>query len=72
MQNGMTKNKFYLIIGLIGLTVAGLVSFGSKETSIDDKILSFTVDSKSQDIQFYWKDDSAKALKKYSQFKDLA
>ncbi len=59
----MTRNKLFLAIGLSGLTVVGLISFANNKVSVDDKILSYTVDSKSQDLQFYWKDDSAKTFK---------
>jgi len=59
----MRRNKFFLVLGLLGLTAVGLICFATSQTSADEKILSYTVDIKSQDLQFYWRDDSAKIFK---------
>jgi uncharacterized protein YigE (DUF2233 family) len=61
----MTIKNFLLTIGLIGMTVVVLISFATNQVSIEDKILSYTVDCKSQDLQFYWCDDSDKAFKSF-------
>lgn len=59
----MTRNNFFLAIGILGLMFVGLISFATNKVSVDDKILIYSVDSKSQDLQFYWQDDSAKTFK---------
>ncbi len=59
----MLKKKFILFICLIALilfTTIGLVSFKSDKVSVNDKILSYIVDTKIQNVELYWKDDSGK------------
>lgn len=57
------------ISAISALLLAGLLSFSATEFSSDDRIVSYTVDTKSQDIQFYWKDDSGKILKSIQNLK---
>ena len=59
----MTRNKLFLAIGFLGLAVVGLIPFATNRVSPGDKILSYTVETKSQDLQFYWQDGSAKIFK---------
>jgi uncharacterized protein YigE (DUF2233 family) len=60
----MKRTKLFLFFLLFGLTGAiGLSSFVTRQTSEDDKILSYVVDPKSQDLQLYWKDDSLKIFR---------
>ncbi len=56
----MKKNKFLLLFGLTILLSFGLIAFTSRQNLTDDKILSYTVNAKSQELKFYWRDDSAK------------
>ncbi len=64
-------------MSLLLLLAVGLFAFKSNRSSIDDQILAYTVDTKQQDLQFYWKDDngeilrSIKNLKDYVESKDL-
>lgn len=40
------------------LLTAGLIAFATNQNSIDDQILAYTVDTKTQDLKFFWKNDS--------------
>ena len=42
--------------------MAGVFAFTTVTRSIDDQILSYTVDPKTQDLQFYWKNDKGNIL----------
>lgn len=63
------------MILLLPLT-AGLIYFTTTQNIIDDKILAYTVDTKTQDLRLYWKDDSGqifgsiKNLRKYIESSD--
>src|SRR6185295_18504874 len=59
----MRRNKLFLILGLLGLSVVGLITFATNQVSVDDKVLSYIADPKSQDLKFYWRDDSARIFK---------
>src|SRR5580765_7679429 len=59
----MKTIRRFLIIGLLVLAIGGLICISAKRSPVDEKILSYTVDTKSQDLQFYWKDDSGKIFK---------
>lgn len=49
------KNKRKIFLGsLLFLLTAGLISF----TTNDDQILAYTVDTKTQDLKLYWKNDN--------------
>jgi uncharacterized protein YigE (DUF2233 family) len=51
---------FFSLTGILFLIAIGLVSFTNKQTLDDDRMLSYIVDIKSQNLSFYWKDDSGK------------
>ena len=55
------KGKIFLVSLLLLLT-AGLISFTTIQNSLDDQILAYTVDTKTQDLQLYWKNDSSEIL----------
>lgn len=55
------KGKIFLASLLLLLT-AGLIAFTTTKNSLDDQILAYTVDTKTQDLQFYWKNDNNKIL----------
>ena len=55
------KEKIFLVSLLLLLT-AGLISFTTIQNSLDDQILAYTVDTKTQDLQLYWKNDSSEIL----------
>ena len=55
------KAKIFLTSLLLLLTV-GLIAFTTNKNSHDEQILSYTVDTKKQDLQLYWKNDSGEVL----------
>ncbi|MFZ4799068.1 MAG: phosphodiester glycosidase family protein [Bacteroidia bacterium] len=57
------KSKWKIILlSLLVLLTAGLIAFTTRKKSIDDQILAYTVDTKTQDIQLYWKNDKGEIL----------
>ncbi|MDR2556857.1 MAG: phosphodiester glycosidase family protein [Bacteroidales bacterium] len=58
------------------LLAIGLFAFSPTKDSIDDQILAYTVDAKTQDLRLYWKNDQGKIfgsiqnLKNYVESKD--
>jgi uncharacterized protein YigE (DUF2233 family) len=60
----MKQRKLSLFFLLFGLTAAvGFTSFLPRQIPADDKILSYVIDPKSQDLKLYWKDDSSKIFR---------
>jgi uncharacterized protein YigE (DUF2233 family) len=51
-----------ILLSLLFLLTAGLIYFTTNKKSIDDKILAYTVDTKTQDLRLYWKNDSGQIL----------
>jgi len=65
----MRRYRFFSVACLSGLLVIGLNSFTGKQTSFDDKILSYVASLKSQDLKFYWRDDKGVILKSIQNLK---
>ena len=63
------KGKIILLCLLLLLT-AGLIAFTTSKSSIDDQILSNTVDTKVQNLQLFWKNDKGEALKSIQNLKN--
>jgi uncharacterized protein YigE (DUF2233 family) len=57
----MKRKKRIRLLSLLLFTV-GLFVFSSFQNSIDDRILAYIVDTKNQNIQLYWKNDSGEVL----------
>jgi uncharacterized protein YigE (DUF2233 family) len=59
-------------IGLLSilLLTVGLFAFSQTQSSIDDQILTYTVDTKVQDLKFYWKNDKNEILKSIQNLKN--
>ena len=55
------KGKIFLVSLLLLLT-AVIFAFTVNNTPLDDRILAYTVDTKKQNLQFYWKNDSGEIL----------
>ena len=62
------KNKI-IFLSIIFLLSLGFISFTENRKSIDDQILTYIVDSKSKDLQFYWKNNSGENLKSIQNLK---
>lgn len=52
-------------MSLLLLLTAGLIAFTTTQNSTDDQILAYTVDTKTQDLQLYWKNDKDETLKSF-------
>ena len=57
------KNSLRLLSFFILFCLFGLFSFNSERNVNLEKIISYIVDTKTQDLGFYWKDDSSKNFK---------
>lgn len=55
---------------LLLLLTTGIIAFTATQNSIDDQILSYTVDLKTQDLQLYWKDEKGEILKSIQHLKN--
>lgn len=56
------KDKI-ILLGLLVMLALGLLAFTTAQDSNDDRILSYTVDTKTQDLQLYWKNEKGEILK---------
>ncbi len=56
---------------LLSILTAGLIAFTTNKYSSDDQILSYIVDTKTQDLQLYWKNDSGQTLKSILNLKNF-
>lgn len=59
-----------LLVGLLLLLTAGIIAFTTNRNSIDDPILAYTVDTKTQDLQLFWKNDKGETLKSIQNLKN--
>ena len=51
------------------LAIAGLIAFGQKKPKTDERFISYTLDAKKQNLEFYWKDDNQQIFKSISNLK---
>jgi uncharacterized protein YigE (DUF2233 family) len=65
----MKQQIWYIILSLSLIGILGLLAQTSSEHIHDEKILNYTVDPKSQDLQLYWKDDSNRIFKSIENLK---
>jgi uncharacterized protein YigE (DUF2233 family) len=65
----MNKNKTSLSIALL-LMALGIVAFSFNSNPVDERILSFTVDPKIQEVKLYWKDEKGKPFQSIQNLKD--
>lgn len=64
------KNKSILFTALL-LMALGIVAFSFNSNPVDDRILSYTVDPKIQEVKLYWKDEKGKSIQSLQNLKDL-
>lgn len=62
MKNNKKLKSKALLFFLLLLTI-GLMAVITKNKLFDEQILTYIVDPKTQDIQFFWKDDKGETLK---------
>lgn len=56
-------------MSLLLLLTAVLIVFTTTQNSIDDQILAYTVDTKTQNLQLYWKNDHGETFKSIQNLK---
>jgi uncharacterized protein YigE (DUF2233 family) len=59
----MKRNKIVILLAVWVVVNAGLFAFTKKQKVDDARFVSYVVDVKKQDIQFYWKDDNNQLLR---------
>ena len=59
-----------ILVSLLLLLTAGLIVFTTNKNLIDDQILAYTVDTKTQDLQLYWKNDKGETFKSIQNLKN--
>lgn len=65
----MTIKKRSILLGFIGLTLVGLIAFKVNRTSVEENFVSYIVDPTSQNLKFYWRDDSANVFRSINNLK---
>ena len=66
----MKRKGIILLVSLLLLLTAGLIAFTTNRNALNDQILAFTVDTKTQDLQLYWKNDKGETLKSIQNLKN--
>ncbi len=65
----MIPKRKIILLSFFVLLVAGLIAFAVNKNAIDDQILSYTVDTKTQNLQLFWKDEKGEILKSFQNLK---
>ncbi len=66
----MRRSKLLAILATVML-VTGLTAMLDRAGAVDERILSYTVDPRSEDLAFYWKDDRGQILRSIQNLKNL-
>ena len=56
-------------VSLLLLLTVGLIALTSTQKLVDDQILTYSFDTKTQDLQLYWKNDSGEILRSFQNLK---
>lgn len=59
----MNKNKIFILTILFFIATAIIFVFAESRKSVEDLFVSYIVDTKKQDIKFYWKNDKQENFK---------
>ena len=62
----MKTNRTFILTITILFATAGIFVFAKKD---DDRFVSYTVDTKKEDIQLYWKDDKSENFRSIQNLK---
>jgi uncharacterized protein YigE (DUF2233 family) len=65
----MIRRKIIFPLTIIVLLAIGLIALTSGKIYVDDKVLNYIVDTKSQDLKLYWKDDNGNIFKSIQNLK---
>ncbi len=69
MKINIRPTKSTLFLGISVLVIIGLIAFIPENKPDDSHILSYTVNPKVQEVQFFWKDEKGKILKNFQNVK---
>jgi uncharacterized protein YigE (DUF2233 family) len=67
--NKLIPKRKIILLSFFVLLTAGLIAFAVNKNAIDDQILSYTVDTKTQNLQLFWKDEKGEILKSFQNLK---
>ena len=67
----MKHKRKVIFISILFLLSVGFISFINNRKTIDDEILTYIVDAKSQDLQFYWKKNNGENFKSIQNLKSF-
>jgi len=59
----VNRNRILILTTLFILATAGIIVFAQKKKSVDDRFVTYIVDTKKQDIKLYWKNDKQENFK---------
>ncbi len=65
----MIPKRKIILLSFFVLLTAGLIAFAVNKNAIDDQILSYIVDTKTQNLQLFWKDEKGEILKSFQNLK---
>jgi len=58
-----SKNRVLIHIAFLAFATVSISAFTPKEKNADEKFISYTVNTKKQDLKLYWKDDKQQNFK---------
>ena len=59
----MNRNRIFILTTLFILATAVIFVFAQRQKSVDDRFVSYIVDTKRQDIKLYWKNEKQENFK---------
>ncbi|WP_286914669.1 phosphodiester glycosidase family protein [Flavobacterium sp. UBA4197] len=66
----MNRNRIIILLTFIALLTVGYFLFGQTKVKTDERFVSYTVDTKIQDLKFYWKNDKGEIFKSIDNLKN--
>ncbi len=65
----MKRNKFSLLIAAITLLVAGVLLIKKRKKTIDNRFVTYVVDTKKQEVKLFWKNDKQEIFRSIGNLK---
>lgn len=59
----MKRKRIFIFVGILFLAAAGIFAFDKKNTPDDNRFISYTVDTKKQNVELFWKDDKNESFR---------
>lgn len=67
----MNNRRIFILAIIITLISIGIVIYAANKQPVDAKIIAYTADPASQEIGFYWRDDSSRVIGSIANLKTL-